>query len=50
LGGSSDYPHGNSNYPNAWSPINAAMSGVPSAERDLLLVGNAQRLYGFGKA
>jgi uncharacterized protein len=45
---SSDYPHGNSNYPNAWPPVHASMSGVPEAERELMLVGNAQRLYGFG--
>jgi predicted TIM-barrel fold metal-dependent hydrolase len=44
---SSDYPHGNSNYPNAWSPTFAAMSGVPQHERDLMLVGNARRLYRF---
>lgn len=44
---SSDYPHGSSNYPNAWSPTKAAMSGVPPEERELMLVGNAKRLYGF---
>ena len=46
---SSDYPHGNSNYPNAWSATQASMSRVPLAEKHLMLVGNAQRLYGFGK-
>jgi predicted TIM-barrel fold metal-dependent hydrolase len=25
------------------------MSGVPAAERDLMLVGNAARLYGFAR-
>jgi predicted TIM-barrel fold metal-dependent hydrolase len=44
---SSDYPHGNSNYPNAWSATQASMSGVPLPEKQLMLVGNAQRLYGF---
>jgi len=47
---SSDYPHGNSNYPNAWSATQASMSRVPLAEKHLMLVGNAQRLYGFGKS
>ncbi len=46
---SSDYPHGNSNYPDAWSPVQASMSGVPSDERQLILVGNAMRVYGFGR-
>jgi uncharacterized protein len=45
---SSDYPHGNSNYPNAWSATQASMSGVPLPERQLMLVGNAKRLYRFG--
>lgn len=44
---SSDYPHGSSNYPDAWSPTMAAMAGVPLAERNLMLKGNAQRLYKF---
>jgi predicted TIM-barrel fold metal-dependent hydrolase len=47
---SSDYPHGNSNYPNAWSATQASMSGVPLPERELMLVGNAERLYRFGQA
>jgi predicted TIM-barrel fold metal-dependent hydrolase len=45
---SSDYPHGNSNYPDAWSPVQASMSGVPADEREAILAGNAQRIYGFG--
>ena len=44
---SSDYPHGNSNYPNAWSATQASMAAVPLHEKQLMLVGNAQRLYGF---
>jgi predicted TIM-barrel fold metal-dependent hydrolase len=44
---SSDYPHGNSNYPNAWSATQASMAAVPLPEKQLMLVGNAQRLYGF---
>jgi predicted TIM-barrel fold metal-dependent hydrolase len=46
---SSDYPHGNSNYPDAWSPVQASMSGVPGDERRSILAGNAMRLYGFGR-
>jgi predicted TIM-barrel fold metal-dependent hydrolase len=44
---SSDYPHGSSNYPNAWSPTMAAMAGVPLDERSLMLVENARRLHKF---
>ncbi|MCY3910200.1 MAG: amidohydrolase family protein [bacterium] len=44
---SSDYPHGSSNYPNAWSPTMAAMAGVPLDERSLMLVDNAKRLHKF---
>jgi uncharacterized protein len=47
---SSDYPHGNSNYPNAWSATHASMSGVPLEEREMMLVGNAERLYRFPSA
>jgi predicted TIM-barrel fold metal-dependent hydrolase len=46
---SSDYPHGNSNYPDAWSPLQASLAGVPHAERALIMAGNAIRLYGFGR-
>ena len=45
---STDYPHASSSWPNTWSSVQASMSGVPSDERDLLLSGNAKRLYGFG--
>ena len=44
---SSDYPHGSSNYPNAWSPTMAAMAGVSLEERSLMLVDNARRLHKF---
>jgi predicted TIM-barrel fold metal-dependent hydrolase len=47
---SSDYPHGNSNYPNAWSATQASVSGVAPEERELMLVGNATRLYRFAGA
>lgn len=45
---SSDYPHGNSNYPDAWTPVSASMSGVPHDERRAMLAGNAMALYHFG--
>jgi len=45
---SSDYPHGNSNYPDAWSPVKASMSGVDDDEKQAILAGNAMALYRFG--
>jgi predicted TIM-barrel fold metal-dependent hydrolase len=45
---SSDYPHGNSNYPDAWSPVKASMSGVSDSDRTAILSGNAIDLYQFG--
>ena len=44
---SSDYPHISADSPNSWRTIQAAFSGVPFAERDLILAGNTARLYGF---
>jgi predicted TIM-barrel fold metal-dependent hydrolase len=44
---SSDYPHNSSNWPTSWRTINATFSGVPAAERHLILAGNAARVYGF---
>ncbi|MEZ4333125.1 MAG: amidohydrolase family protein [Myxococcota bacterium] len=46
---SSDYPHISADWPHSWRTIEAAFSGVPRAERDLILAGNAARLYGFGR-
>jgi predicted TIM-barrel fold metal-dependent hydrolase len=46
---SSDYPHVSSDWPQSWRTIQATFSGVPSGERHLILAGNAQRLYGFGR-
>jgi predicted TIM-barrel fold metal-dependent hydrolase len=45
---SSDYPHISADWPYSWRSIQAAFSGVPAAERDQILAGNAMRLYGFG--
>lgn len=46
---SSDYPHVGSDWPNSWRTIAADYSGVARDERDLMLAGNAQRLYRFGQ-
>jgi predicted TIM-barrel fold metal-dependent hydrolase len=46
---SSDYPHISADWPESWRTILASFSGVPSAERDQILAGNAVRLYGFGR-
>ena len=45
---SSDYPHVPSDWPHSWRRLEADFSGVPRAERELMTVGNAQRLYRFG--
>jgi|SRR3974390_1892630 len=44
---SSDYPHVGSDWPNSWRTIDASFSGVPRSERELILSGNASRLYCF---
>ncbi len=45
---SSDYPHISADWPYSWRTIQASMAGVPREERELILSGNAMRLYGFG--
>jgi predicted TIM-barrel fold metal-dependent hydrolase len=47
---SSDYPHISANWPNSQILLEATFSaaGVTADEKELLLVGNAARLYGFG--
>jgi predicted TIM-barrel fold metal-dependent hydrolase len=45
---SSDYPHISSDWPHSWKTIDESFRAVPEAERDAILAGNAQRLYGFG--
>jgi predicted TIM-barrel fold metal-dependent hydrolase len=44
---SSDYPHISADWPFTWRTIQASFSGVPAPERDAILHGNAQRLFGF---
>ncbi|HEY7138251.1 MAG TPA: amidohydrolase family protein [Acidimicrobiia bacterium] len=45
---SSDYPHISADWPHSWRTIQSSMSGVPRAEREAILAGNARRLYRFG--
>ncbi len=44
---SSDYPHISANWPNSRILLQATFSGVPPEEANLILAGNAARLYGF---
>ncbi|HQV56367.1 MAG TPA: amidohydrolase family protein [Ilumatobacteraceae bacterium] len=44
---SSDYPHISADYPTSWRVIQASMSGISAADKQLILAGNAQRLYKF---
>ena len=44
---SNDYPHISADWPNSWRTIQAAFAGVPSDERNMMLAGNARRLWGF---
>ena len=46
---SSDYPHISADWPSSWRVIQASMSGISGTDRELILAGNAQRLYGFGR-
>lgn len=45
---SSDFPHSGSDWPNSVHVIHGDFADVPPDERDLILGGNARRLYGFG--
>jgi predicted TIM-barrel fold metal-dependent hydrolase len=44
---SSDYPHVGSDWPDSWRTIDADFANIPRAERDLIIAGNAHRLYHF---
>ena len=46
---SSDYPHISSDWPHSWESIEKTFEGVAADERDAILAGTAQRLYGFGR-
>lgn len=45
---SSDYPHISADWPHSWRTIQASTAGLKSADRHLVLAGNAQRLYRLG--
>jgi len=47
---SSDYPHISADWPHSQRAIETAFRDVPSDEKERILCGNAQRLYGFGSA
>ena len=44
---SSDYPHTSTEWPESWKAIERDFVGVPEDEKQLILAGNAARLYGF---
>jgi predicted TIM-barrel fold metal-dependent hydrolase len=44
---SSDFPHSGSDWPTSVRVIHGDFATVPAVERDLILAGNARRLYGF---
>jgi len=46
---SSDYPHSGSDWPNSVRVVHADFADVAADERDLILAGNARRLYRFGE-
>ena len=46
---SSDYPHISADWPSSWRVIQSSMSGISLDDRQLILAGNAQRLYKFGQ-
>ena len=46
---SNDYPHISADWPNSWRVIQSSMAGLSAEDRHLVLAGNSQRLYGFGR-
>jgi predicted TIM-barrel fold metal-dependent hydrolase len=46
---SSDYPHISADWPYSWRTIQASFSGIPTEEREMILHGNAERLFGFAR-
>jgi len=47
---SSDFPHGDSTWPDSQQVIDAELGDIPAAERKAILHDNAARLYGFPEA
>ena len=44
----SDFPHITSTYPHSWNAVEHSLTGVPPADREKILYGNAARLYRLG--
>jgi predicted TIM-barrel fold metal-dependent hydrolase len=44
---STDFPHPATSWPNSQSIVEKNFAGIPDAERDLIVAGNAARLYGL---
>ena len=44
---SSDYPHISADWPYSWRTIQASFSGISKDESELILHGNAERLFNF---
>lgn len=47
---SSDYPHISADWPHSLRTIEATFAEVPASDRELILAGNARRLYGFNES
>jgi predicted TIM-barrel fold metal-dependent hydrolase len=43
---STDFPHPATSWPNSQSVVEKNFAGIPEDERDLIVAGNAARLYG----
>ena len=46
---SNDYPHISADWPHSWRVIQSSMAGMRAEDKHLVLAGNAQRLFGFGR-
>jgi predicted TIM-barrel fold metal-dependent hydrolase len=44
---STDFPHPATTWPNSQSIVEKDFAGIPETERDLMVAGNASRLYGL---
>jgi predicted TIM-barrel fold metal-dependent hydrolase len=44
---STDFPHPATSWPNSLAVVEKNFSGIPDEERDLIVAGNAARLYGI---
>jgi predicted TIM-barrel fold metal-dependent hydrolase len=44
---STDFPHPATSWPNSHAVVEKNFAGIPDDERDLIVAGNAARLYGI---